>query len=81
MKSATQVALIAYLEALKAEGFTHVHAGSIIPMRTQQQAVTNTKWTQFPLISESELPEGMFYDRLSGWFFFDEEMYRKIQVR
>jgi hypothetical protein len=80
MKSATKVALFAYLEALKAEGFTHIHAGSVIPMRAGQAAV-EARWTQFPLIGETELPEGIFYDRLSGWFFFDEVMYLKVQVR
>jgi hypothetical protein len=83
MKSATKVALFAYLEALKAEGMTHVHVGSIIPhhnMTSLELAKAGMKWTQFPNIHETELPEGIFYDRLSGWFFFDEVMYRKVQV-
>lgn len=84
MKNATLVALLAYLEALKDEGYKTVHMGSVIPMQPPQPAFTRRaegleRWTQFPDI-EGNLPEGMFYDRLSGMIFFDEVIYNKFKA-
>ena len=82
MKNSTLVALLAYLEALKEEGFTHIHLGSIMPMNCQMSNLERRKkglgnWTQFPDIV-GNLPEGVFYDRNSGWVYFDEALFNHV---
>ena len=83
MTEATLKALIAYLLALKAEGITHVHLGSVIPMHTmsslQLRQAGRPTWTQFPDLKD--LPEGMAYDRLSGWVYFDMDLFARVQPR
>jgi hypothetical protein len=83
MNEATVAALIAYLVALKADGITHVHLGSVIPMHTmtslQLRQAGRPTWTQFPVLPT--LPEGMAYDRSSGWVYFDMDLFARAQPR
>ncbi len=84
MKNATLVALLAYLEALKGEGYKCIHLGSVIPMGPQtplkRRQLGLEPWTQFPDIA-GNLPEGMFYDRSSGWVYFDADLFDRVQPR
>jgi len=85
MRNATLVAMLGYLQALKDEGFTHVHLGSIIPMNHPLRPLERRQaglepWTQFPDIG-GNLPEGMWYDRSSGFVFFNEAQFLAIQPR
>ncbi len=83
MKNATLVALLAYLEALKGEGYTHVHLSSVIPMGPQtplkRRQLGLEPWTQFPDIA-GNMPEGMAYDRMSGMVYFDYAMFVKARA-
>lgn len=83
MNENTVKALIAYLVALKAEGLTHVHLGSVIPMHTMspldRRRFGLSSWTQFPELPP--LPEGMAYDRSSGFVYFDMTLYARVEPR
>ena len=83
MNEATIKAMIAYLEALKAEGLKSVHLGSIIPMHTTSSLERKSSglptWTQFPVLPI--LPEGMAYDRSSGFVYFDMDLYAQVEPR
>jgi hypothetical protein len=81
VNEATVKALIAYLEALKADGMTSVHLCSVIPTHTmtsfQRRQAGLPSWTQFPELPT--LPEGMAYDRSSGFVYFDMELFARVQ--
>lgn len=67
--------LIAYLVALREEGFNRIHVSSVIPASLP----CGHKWTQFPVIDEALIDEaGIEYDRRSGWFTLDPKNFKKV---
>ena len=60
---------------------THVHLGSVIPMHNMTPLERRQRglpsWTKFPELPA--LPDGIKYDRLSGWVYFDMDLYSRVQ--
>lgn len=66
--------LIAYLVALREEGFNRIHVSSVIPVGSSKRG-----WTQFPVIDKALLDAaGIEYEQICGWFTLDPENFKRI---